>query len=163
MQIDRTDVKNEDDFSLFTSLVADMNTLRTALLNHVQVHGGFAQGTTTTKFKTSAATQYTINGQNYLKAATDDAGQPAAGVTSGAEFRKDLISIGAAGTFTVTVGTVAASQGAAVKPACPAGEVELGWIEVPNSFTPGTTAVTAGMLKQTILGADLALTTTIGS
>lgn len=162
MQIDRIDVKSEAAFDLFASFVNDLNNLKNWIVNGVQVHGGFAQATTTTRFKTSAATNYTINGQNYTKGTTDNIATPN-GNTSAGQFRKDLISIDAAGTITVTAGTVAASQGAAVKPACPANQVELGWIEVPASFTAGTTDVTAGMLKQVVRGNDLTLETTIGS
>lgn len=162
MTINRTDVKQETLFLIISSLIADLATLVTKILNGVHVHGGFAVGTTTTKFKTSASTAYIIDGQNYNKAATDDIAQPAAGITSAGQYRKDLISIDATGTVTVTAGTVSTvSQNAAVKPAVPAGGIELGWIEVPPSFTPGTTVVTTGMLKQ--VHSAITLASVVGS
>lgn len=160
MEITREDCKNETLFDQFDSLIADLENMRDVLLNHVTVHGGFAKGTTTTKFKTSADTHYILAGKHHKKAATDDIAQPAS-TTNGSQYAKDLISINASGTVTVTAGTKAASQGAAVKPDVPADNVELGWIEVPASFTPGTTDVTAGMLKMVDIASRFSLESSI--
>lgn len=132
-----------------TTTSTSISNIYNQMLNMVMVHGGFAVGSDTTTFATSAATHYILNGQNYTKAATDDIASPD-GNTDAGEFRKDLISIDAAGDITVTAGTAAASQGAAVVPATPEDEIPLGWIEVPESFTSGSDNVTTGMLKQWI-------------
>jgi hypothetical protein len=74
--------------------------------------------------------------------------------TTGSQFRKVLVSIKRDGTYVVTYGAVAATQAAALKPAEPVDSVEVGYLEIPVSFTGGTTAITAGMCKQAALIAD---------
>jgi hypothetical protein len=74
---------------------------------------------------------------------------PAGATTDAATFRKVLLEVDAAGTLTKTVGVGAADQASAVKPAPTVNRIEIGWLELPNSFTAGTTALTAGMLKKT--------------
>lgn len=123
-----------------------------ALLFGVWGGGDLGVGGTATKFKLGA-TDYRIAGTAYTKAAADNIASPAS--TSAGQYRKDLISLDAAGTVTVTAGAVAVSQDAAVLPACPADNVPVGWIEVPASFTSGTTEVTAGMLRKWTHAIDL--------
>ena len=120
--------------------------------------GVLDQGSTSTKFKTTKDFIFQIAGIVYAKAATDDIDQPAT-TTIADEFAKDLISIDAAGSVTVTGGVIAASQVLAVKPAVPAGEVEIGYIEIPASFTPGATDVTAGMLFDNATSVQAAVAT----
>lgn len=118
--------------------------LANALLNGVFSGGGLTQATNPDKFQV-AATSYRIAGVNYIKAAADNVATPN-GNTAAGQFRKDLISINATGTITVTAGAVAATQALAVVPDCPANNIPLGWIEVPAGFTAGTTACTSAML-----------------
>lgn len=125
---------------------AGLDIARTNLRTTLLGDPGLAQGTNTKRFKTANATPYRLNGIVYSKAATDDIAQPLT-TTNGTQYVKELISLDAAGTFALTAGTPAASQGAAALPATPANQTPIGYIEVPNNFTPGTTDVTAGMLK----------------
>lgn len=125
-------------------LAANKVTTDSSRTRHLSL-GILDQGSTSTKFKTTKDFIFQIDGVVYAKAATDDIDQPAT-TTIADEFAKDLISVDDAGSVTVTGGVIAATQGAAVKPAVPAGEVEIGYIEIPASFTPGSTDVTSGML-----------------
>lgn len=117
--------------------------LMLAIMNGIFGGGDLAVAAQADKFKLSA-TNYRIDGVAYTKAAQDNIASPAS--TSAGQYRKDLISINAAGTVTVTPGVVAATLLAAQPPALPASSIPLGWIEVPPAFVGGTTAVTAGML-----------------
>lgn len=123
-----------------------------AILNGIFGGGNLAPATQTDKFKVDA-TNYRIAGVAYTKAAQDNIAAPAS--TSEGQFRKDLITINAAGTVTVTAGPVAASQAAAVFPAIPPDTVPLGYIEVPASFVSGSTEVTAGMIFKWVHSVDL--------
>lgn len=72
----------------------------------------------------------------------------AAGAATGVgEFRKVLVEVNAAGAITQVVGEKAASQAAAKLPAGDPTRISVGYIEIPASFTPGTTACTNAMLK----------------
>lgn len=119
--------------------------LAKAATNQVAVHGGLGVATTPAQFKLTAATNYMIGGVNYTKAATQNIATPVTTTTAG-QYAKDLISINAAGTVTVTGGVIAASAAAAELPDVPEGSIALGYIAVPPSFVPGTTSVTADML-----------------
>lgn len=114
--------------------------------------GDLAQATQTDKFKLGL-THYRIDGVAYTKAAADNIASPAS--TSAGQYRRDLISINAAGTVTVTAGAVAGTALAAQVPALPVLSIPLGWIEVPPAFVSGTTAVTNGMLFKWQHGVDL--------
>lgn len=67
--------------------------------------------------------------------------------TDGTHYRKVLITLNKSGAFTLYSGVAATSQAAAVKPAVPAAETEIGHLEIPNSFTAGVTHVTGAMIK----------------
>ena len=69
-------------------------------------------------------------------------------VTTSTQFMKVLVTVKKAGTHGIYSGAKVASQALAVKPAVPAAECEIAYLEIPNSFTAGTTSVTAGMCKQ---------------
>lgn len=81
---------------------------------------------------------------------------PGGAATSASQFCKVLVEIDAnnAGAQTssnvfLTAGPLTAvSQAAATLPALTAARIAIGWLEIPNSFTPGTTAVTSGMCRQ---------------
>ena len=159
-ELNRDEFRYEELFQAFMAVVTDLLALVAAMFTRVFVHGGLDVATTTTKFKTSGTTNYMIDGVHYAKAATDNIATPNGNTIVG-EYRKDLITLDAAGSFTVTAGTVAASQAAANLPNTPAGGCPIGHIEVPASFTAGTDSVTAGMLKAVTEGVTLG--TTIGS
>lgn len=80
------------------------------------------------------------------------AASTAVAVTAGAstaagEFRKVLVAKKADNSIVQTVGDKAASQALAKLPAGDVTAIDLFWLEIPASFVPGTTAVTAGMIK----------------
>jgi len=123
--------------------------IENSVLNRLLRDPVLAQGTTTTKFKFTNAFDYMLAGQVYYKAATDDVAAPGSGANTGSgEYRKSLICIDSAGTVTLVHGTVAASQGAAALPSPTANTVPVGYLEIPASFTSGSTNVTAGMIKR---------------
>ena len=64
------------------------------------------------------------------------------------QFRKVLVERNAAGAVVQVVGAAATSQADAPMPKGDAARISIGWIEVPASFVPGTTALTAAMLKK---------------
>lgn len=75
----------------------------------------------------------------------------AAGAATGAgEFRKVLVEVAADSGVHQVVGDKAASQAAAKLPAGDPARISIGYIEIPASFTPGTTACTNAMLKKVL-------------
>lgn len=114
-------------------------------LNHLTSNPVLAVGTDTNEFKVSAFT-YKLNGVTYNKAAQDDVAEPLT-TTEADEFVKELIVIDSAGTVSLVAGEVAESQAEAELPETPEDKLPIGYIEVPASFTPGTSNVTTGMLK----------------
>lgn len=138
----------------WNSAVSIINQLKTIINNGLTgaLKGGALDvGTTTTKVKTTSTFIYEIAGVVYAYVATDDIGVPGVN-TTGVQYRKVSIQIDAAGTVTFVAGATAASQGAAVHPPVGAGKVEIGWLELPVSFTSGTTVITSGMIQQTVAG-----------
>lgn len=114
-------------------------------LNHLTQNPVLAVGTDTNEFKVSAFS-YKLGGVTYNKAAQDDISEPLT-TTGAGEFVKELICIDSAGTISLVAGDAAATQAAATLPDVPANKLAIGYIEVPESFTPGTSNVTSGMLK----------------
>ena len=68
--------------------------------------------------------------------------------TSASEYRKVLIERNASGTVSIKVGTAAASQDDAELPAGDTDKISIGHIEVPASFTVGTSLITEAMIVQ---------------
>ena len=66
--------------------------------------------------------------------------------TAAAQFRKAVIEMDSAGVITIRAGDIAISQALAVRPTDDPTKIILGHIEVPASFTGGTTALTQPML-----------------
>lgn len=95
-----------------------------------------------------AALAAVINGVYVTKTAASTQTITTCGNTSTAQYRKCTVCVDAAGTLAYRTGAIAASQAAATKPPCRDNEVEVAYIELPPSFTSGTTTVTAGMLQQ---------------
>lgn len=111
--------------------------------------GGLAVGTTVAKVKTSGAIQYSIAGQLYTKAATDDfytLTGTALGLTTARKYRFEIDSAGAASivvgpTVAVASGTL---NGAIPVPPRSASKATLGILTVGGQvFTPGTTTTAA--------------------
>lgn len=114
-------------------------------LNHLTINPVLAPGGTATNFQISAFS-FMLGGVVYNKEAANNIAAPGASTGAG-EFRKVLIHINAAGTVAAAAGEIAASQELAKLPATPADTLPIGVIELPASFTSGTTNVTAGMCK----------------
>ena len=127
------------------SLRDALRGLEARALNHLTINPVLAVATTTTKFKLSAFS-YRLAGVTYNKAAADNIAFPGASTTSG-QFRKVLICVDAAQAITTVAGAVAATAAAAVLPSPTAGTLPIGYLELPESFTSGTTDVTSGMCK----------------
>lgn len=99
-------------------------------------------GTTTTRIQVSAF-DYRIGAQVYTKAAQNNVEVTGLTNTAAAQFRKVRIQINTAGTLSFSEGAVAAAQVNAPLPRRTASLVTVGWIEIPASFTYGTTAFNA--------------------
>lgn len=139
MSVDLTNINSQN--------LRDMvNAFYNHCLNHLMGDPVVAPGSDDTKFAVSAF-HYMLAGVAEAKAAADDIAAPGASTSSG-EFRKILLSINAAGTITATAGAVAASQALAELPSTPTGELPIGYLELPASFTSGSTSLTTGMCKQ---------------
>lgn len=127
-----------------------------ALWSARHIGGGLAPNSDTTKFDV-AAWRAVIDGvPSSGNAATAQVltGMTPTAITTSVQFQKILVTGKRAGTLGIYSGAKASSQGKALKPVTPVGEIELGWIELPTSFTAGTTAITSGMCKQGPLPAD---------
>lgn len=81
---------------------------------------------------------------------------PAGAQTSSIQFCKVLVEVDgnnagaqtSANVFLTAGPLVTGSQSAAPLPALTPTRIAIGWLEIPSSFTPGSTALTAGMCKQ---------------
>lgn len=135
------DLSNIQDQRVRDALTAMYNHSLNCLLGSPEL----APGSDDTDFQVSAF-HYKIGGVAYYKAAADDIAPPGASTTSG-QFRKVLLSIDTAGAITATAGAVAASQAAAVLPDTPDGDLPIAYLELPASFTSGSTSITSGMCK----------------
>lgn len=110
---------------------------------NLTVNGGDA-----TKFDLSD-TEAVIGGAIVQKAAQAAIVVLVGSDTAAGQFRKVLIQMAANGTVSQKAGAiVTTAQADAVKPAPDSDKIELGWLELPASFIPGTTNVTAGILKK---------------
>lgn len=135
------DLSNIQDQRVRDALTAMYNHGLNCLLGSPEL----APGSDDTDFQVSAF-HYKIGGVAYYKAAADDIAPPGASTSAG-EFRKVLLSINTAGAITATAGTIAASQALAELPDTPSGQLPIAYIELPASFTSGSTSLTAGMCK----------------
>lgn len=153
--------------TLVEELKADFNLLRSQVLN-ASLNGGagvggagLAEGTNATTIKTTNAVTYTIGGQLYTKAATDNIAFTATAQQAVSTFCLYLVSINAAGTVAMTKGTELGTD-TAVLPALPASSAPLGSIKVATdgatTFTGGTTDLGAAGITDTYV--DLAYVNT---
>lgn len=107
---------------------------------------GVAEGTNVHTIKTVAACVYSVGGQMYSKAITDNIAMDAAAAQADLSTAWYLISLNAAGTVHVTKGTetLTASYDATARqlPSVPAGDSPLAAMKIVTSggtFTSGTT------------------------
>jgi hypothetical protein len=120
----------------------DLFNLLQALTNRVFNNPGLAAGTTNTRVKTANAVTYAIGGRLYSKAATDpvDDFDGAFTNTAAGQFCKVRLEIDASGVVSGSQGVIASAQALAPMPRRSANKATLGWIEIPASFTFGTTS-----------------------
>lgn len=142
--------------TLAEELKADFNLLRLNFINSGHSAAGLAEGTNASTIKTVNTFQYSIGGQRYTKAATDNIAFTATAQQAISTYCLYLVSINSAGTVTVTKGTEVATD-TAVLPALPASSAPLGWVKVATNgattFTGGTTDLSAAGITATF--ADL--------
>jgi len=117
----------------------DLYNLLQALANACLDNAALAMASTTTKIKTTNAVTFRIAGKLYSKAASDNITVSGLTNTPAATFRKVRVEINAAGTVSFKEGAVGAAQVLAPLPRRSASKATLGWIEIPASFTYGTT------------------------
>jgi len=116
----------------------DVFNLLQALVNACLANPALAMASTTTKIKTTNAVTFRIGAKVYTKAATDNITVSGLTNTAAAQFRKVRVEIDAAGTVSFKEGAVGAAQVLAPLPRRTASLCTLGWIEIPASFTYGT-------------------------
>lgn len=101
------------------------------------------------EFATTAG-EIVLGGVVVAIAATNNNEVAVGAATAAGEFRKVLIEAKADGSVVQVVGDKAATQATAKLPDGNTDAVSIGYLEVPASFTPGTTAVTTGMIKDAV-------------
>lgn len=116
-----------------------------SLVNRVFGNPNLAVGTTTTRIQVTNQVDFAIANQVYRKAAEDNISVTGLTNTTATQFRKARVEINTAGTVSFKEGPAATAQVNAIMPRRTASRATLGWLQVPNSFTYGTTAFTAGM------------------
>lgn len=131
---------------------------------------GVAEGTNTHTIKTAApngaGTDYTIGGQAYHLADTDNIAMTAAAAQAADTTAWYLVSVNAAGTVLITKGTETATASYSAStanqlPAVPAGNCPLAAMKVVTvavTFTSGTTDLSASGITATFF--DLSLVPT---
>lgn len=122
--------------------------LRDIFLNRTFGMAGLAEGTNANTIKTSNAVSYSINGQLYYKAATDNIAMTACAAQADLTACYYLVTINASGTVKITKGT----DGVAALPEAPANEAILGAFKIVTSgatFTSGTTDLGAATVTDT--------------
>lgn len=120
----------------------ELYNLFQALVNTLLGFPNLRAGTTTPRVQV-AAFAYRIGDRVYTKAAEDNVQVTGLTNTPAAQTRKVRVQINAAGTLSFSEGAAAAAQVLAPIPRRTASLVTVGWIEIPVSFTYGTTAFTA--------------------
>ncbi len=130
-----------------------LQDLLTGLLNRCFGICGLIIASTATKIKTATAVDYTINGKNYQKAATDNITITAGAVQAISTFCKYLVSVDSSGTVTTTKGEDATTAVLALLPDLPADNAPIGYFQVETSgagtFTAGTTSLAAAHVTDT--------------
>jgi hypothetical protein len=126
--------------TIIDELKSDLNLLRLNFLNCCLTAAGLAEGTNAATIKTVNTANYSIGGQLYTKAATDNIAITATAQQAISTFCMYLVSINAAGTVVVTKGTELGTD-IAVLPALPASSAPLGAFKIA---TDGATTYTGG-------------------
>ena len=119
----------------------NLATLLKNFINMCFTAVGGAKGTNAATVKTSNTATYICNGIQCSKGGTDNIAVPAGTVVPISSFCKFLVSLNAAGTFTVTQGVPAATAALALLPDCPALNTPVFYFQTAtddDTFTPGT-------------------------
>lgn len=135
------------------SLRRALKALEHRSLNHLTGNPNLAPGGTNTNFQVSAFT-YVLGGVARSKAAANNIAPPGSSTDAG-QYRKVLICIDEAGAVSTVAGAIAATQAAALAPMTPANKLPIGVLELPASFTSGTTPVTSDMCKALVGTVDV--------
>lgn len=114
-----------------------------ALRNRCFTLGTLAMGSTTTAIKTTNTLQFAISGVNYSKAAEDNVVVSGMTNTGAGQFCKVRVEVNSAGTLGFVQGGFAGNQAEARIPTRSASKATVGYIEIPASFTFGTTDMNA--------------------
>jgi hypothetical protein len=142
------------------------NALAVASLSRALTAGGAAIATTTTKVKTANTLTYSVRGQFYSKAGTDNLWTLAGAVVPANSFQKYALLLDTAGTATAQEATPAAtalavgwnnvsalSRYAALIALCSDTKTVVAMVTVQtdatHTFTPGTTALNAAGITTT--------------
>jgi hypothetical protein len=122
----------------------DLVNLLQSLVNRMMTRAQVRMASTTSQIQVSAF-QYWIGDTYYNKGAQDNINVSAMFTATGAgQFKKLRAEIDTGGTVTVKEGAIAGAQVNAGVPRRTANRCTIGWIEIPASFTPGTTAFNVG-------------------
>lgn len=119
----------------------DLYNLLQALVYGVLGFPNLRVGATVTQIQVSTF-DYQIGDRVYQRAAVESAVTGLTNTTA-TQFRKLRVEIGAAGTLLFTEGPAATAQALALIPRRGASRATVGWIEIPASFTYGTTSFSA--------------------
>lgn len=114
-----------------------------ALCNRVLGKATLAVATTVTRVQITNQTDFCIAGKVYRKAATDNISVGALTNTAALQGCRIRVEINSAGTVTFGQGPVTQVLALAPVPRRTANLCTLGWIDVPASFTFGTTSFAA--------------------
>ena len=138
--------------TLADELKADFNLIRTGLLNGTFMACGLAEGTNANTIKFANAFSFSIAGQLYLKAITDNIAMTAAAEQAISTFCMYLVTLDSGGTVTITKGTELGTD-TAVLPARPANQSVVAAFKIATdgatTFTSGTTDLGAVGITET--------------
>jgi hypothetical protein len=106
----------------------------------------FGGDLTFTTFTLNISQTCAVLGQAIIDKAASSVATTVAVSTGAAQFMKAVIEMDASGVITIRAGVIAASQLLAVRPTDDPTKIILGHIEIPASFTGGTTTLSQPML-----------------
>lgn len=145
--------------SLGNVLKGQYNTARSALhalwmfcLNRVLSDGGVGIATTKSKVRSNATIAYTVNGEFFSKASTDDLWTLTGGNLADGYKRTYLLLLDSAGAASVSASNDVLAAGTVTLPAFPASKAVVGSVTVATSgaaFVPGTTLLDAATVTDT--------------
>lgn len=127
--------------------VAQVNHLALLTANRVLADGGIGGGTTTSRARSNATITYTIDGEFFSKASTDNLWILTGTTLTAGQVNVWVLYLDSSGNASVGEGTAATSAANVVLPAIPQDKAIVGSVQVTcnsSTFVPGTTALNAG-------------------